>query len=83
MNNWERATGGMDVKNWPHRFTKNGNVVQVGEAIDGSGRKYDPLFAQPMICVDCHKEFISGKQARPPDPCPARTMQREKKRLMS
>lgn len=79
MSVWDKATDGMDVHNWPHRFTKNGTVRQVGE----DPATHDAAFAQPMICMDCNIEFVSGMQPRPADPCPARTMLKEKKRLMS
>lgn len=79
MNVWDKATEGMNVRDWPHRFTKNGPTKQVGE----DPMTHDGIFVQPMICIDCHAEYLNGKENRPPDPCPARTMQKEKKRLFS
>lgn len=79
MNVWDKATEGIDVRNWPHRFTKDGKEFKIGD----DRQTGDPIIAQPMICMDCHVRFVSGQTSRPPDPCPARTMQREKKRLMS
>jgi len=79
MTVWEKATEGMDVRNWPHQFTKDGRDFQIGE----DPATHDPIIAQPMICVHCHVKFVSGQTSRPPDPCPARTMQKEKKRLYS
>lgn len=79
MNNWDRATEGMDVQNWPHKFTKVGPTRQIGE----DPNTHDGIFAQPMVCVACSIEYVSGQTARPPDPCPARTAQTERKRLMS
>lgn len=69
----------MDLKNWPHLFTKTAREVQVGtDNLTG-----DPLFAVEMTCIHCQARFISGKQPRPPDPCPARTQKSEMKRLLS
>lgn len=68
-----------DLKNWPHRFTKQGDVKQVGEDPD----THDGIFAQPMVCMDCHATFVAGQQSRPADPCPARTQKTEMKRLLS
>jgi hypothetical protein len=62
---------------WPHQFTPNGKEYQIGE---DNGI---PKFAKPMICVHCDKEFISGLQSRPPDPCPARTDKKELQRIKS
>jgi hypothetical protein len=68
-----------DLKNWPHRFTKEGNSFQIGE----DPQTHDGIFAQSMICIDCNIKFVSGQQNRPADPCPARTEKTEKKRLFS
>ena len=76
----EKATEGMDTRNWQHQFTKTGKEVQIGESTDAEGNRY-PKFAVPMICIHCHKEYMNGRDARPPDPCPARNQQRELKRL--
>lgn len=68
-----------DLKNWPHRFTKEGPVRQIGE----DPQTHDGIFAQPMICMDCQAKFVSGQTPRPADPCPARTKSKEMKRLLS
>lgn len=68
-----------DLKNWPHRFTKNGPTQQVGE----DELTHDGIFVQPMICIDCQAEYLNGRDARPPDPCPARNQKKEMKRLLS
>lgn len=67
----------MDIKTWPHQFTKNGKEVQVGEV------NHDAIFVVPMVCIHCHVEYLNGKDGRPPDPCPARNKNREMKRLLS
>lgn len=66
----------MDVTNWPHQFTKNGPPIQIGETEEGK------QFAVPMRCIHCGVEYINGKEARPPDPCPARNKRRELKRIL-
>jgi hypothetical protein len=68
-----------DLKNWPHRFTKDGGSVTIGQ----EEQTRDPIIAQPMICMDCHVKFVSGQTSRPSDPCPARTKKSEMKRLLS
>lgn len=70
---------GMDVNNWPHQFTKEGRELQVGINQETQA----PIFNVPMICIHCHVKYLNGKQARPPDPCPARNKNRELKRLLS
>lgn len=70
----------MDINNWPHQFTKTDKEVQIGEIIDEDGNHY-PKFAVPMYCVHCHAEYLNGKDARPPDPCPARGKEQVKKVL--
>lgn len=70
----------MDLRTWPHQFTKNGNTVQVGEMSDGSK---DPIFAVPMICIHCKVRYLNGKDRQPPQPCPARNKNREMKRILS
>lgn len=67
----------MNIRTWPHQFTKKGKEVQVGE-VDN-----DPIFAVPMVCVHCNVEYLNGKETRPPDPCPARNKNREMKRILS
>lgn len=66
-----------DLKNWPHLFTKDGNTFQIGETEEG------PVFAVPMICIHCHATYVNGQTPRPADPCPARTKQKEMKRLFN
>lgn len=63
---------------WPHQFTKDGKDIQVGVRDDGSN---DPIMAVPMVCVHCYIKYVNGKDARPPDPCPARNEKREMKRI--
>lgn len=65
---------------WPHKFTKDGNEVQIGEEplYDTTMR---PIYAQPMICVCCQVRFTQGKETRPEGACPARTTRKELKRL--
>lgn len=68
----------MDLEHWPHQFSKDGDVVQIGiDQVTG-----DDIFAAPMACVHCGVKFISGKDSRPPDPCPARTKKREMRRIL-
>lgn len=57
---------------WPHQFTKDGRAEQVGEE----------RWHQPMVCVHCHKRFVSGRDSRPMDNCPARSDRREMKRIL-
>lgn len=69
---------------WPHKFTKLGNPIQIGEQkLDESqtGGTRVPIMTQKMICIHCHIEFIQGKEPPPPGPCPARTTKSEWKRL--
>lgn len=68
---------GMDVNNWPHQFTKDGEPKQVN--VDELG---DPVMVAPMVCVHCLVKYVSGKDNRPPDPCPARNKKREMKRIL-
>lgn len=67
---------------WPHQFTKHGKEKLIGEEkfLDNTTR---PIFAQPMICVHCHQEYVQGVDAPPPGPCPARNTRREMKRIKS
>lgn len=67
----------MNLKDWPHQFTKNGREFQIGE--DEYGEKY---FAVEMACVHCGKTYVNGQTQRPPDPCPARNQRRELKRIL-
>lgn len=64
---------------WVHQFTRNGKEVQV--SLDHTFDPPEPIYAYPMVCVHCHVEFIQGKDARPPEPCPARNDKRETKRV--
>lgn len=73
----------MDISpNWPHKFTKLGKEVQIGEdrILDNT---IVPVMAQPMICVHCHIEFTQGRENPPSGPCPARNTKAELKRLKS
>lgn len=65
---------------WDHQFTKNGKEIQIGEEkfLDNTMR---PIYAQPMHCVHCDKEYVQGRDPRPVGPCPARNDKREAKRL--
>lgn len=71
----------MDVSNWPHQFSKTGKEVQTGETVDSEGNCF-PKFAVPMVCIHCHVQYLNGRDARPPDPCPARNKNRELKRIL-
>jgi len=74
----------MDLDNWPHKFARNGAEKQVGETkVEGSNNLKVPIFAIPMICVHCHTEFMQGRDAIPPGPCPARTGRNEVKRILN
>lgn len=74
----------MDLDNWPHKFTKNGPEVQVGESkVEGSNNLIMPVYAIPMICVACHKVYRQGVDAVPPGPCPARNGKSELKRILN
>lgn len=75
----EKLEETMNLKDWPHRFTKDG----IGAIIDKDRETGDPIITQPMICLDCHARYVSGRDNRPPDPCPARTKKSEMKRLLS
>lgn len=79
MNYIDKLEEQFDLKNWPHRFTKVGPTQQIGE----DPQSHDGIFAQPMVCIDCQAKFISGRDNRPADPCPARTKKTETKRLLS
>lgn len=68
----------MDINNWPHQFTKEGEPKVIGRD-DLTG---DPIMAAPMVCVHCGVKFVSGQTNRPPDPCPARNKKREMKRIL-
>lgn len=69
----------MDLKNWPHLFTKTAREVQIGrDELTG-----DPIIAVEMTCIHCSARYINGQQNRPPDPCPARTQKTEMKRILS
>lgn len=68
----------IDIKNWPHQFTKDGDPVQIGKE-DLTG---DPIMVAPMMCVHCGIKFVTGQTSRPPDPCPARNQKREMKRIL-
>lgn len=57
---------------WPHQFTKDGAPQQVGE----------DQWHNPMVCVHCGKRFISGKDPRPMESCPARNDRSEMGRLL-
>lgn len=68
----------MDVDNWPHQFSKDGEPYKVDvDMLTG-----DSVMAAPMFCVHCHVKYIAGKENRPPDPCPARNKKRELKRIL-
>lgn len=61
--------------NWPHRFTRDGKEIKVGE--DGGV----PLFKVPMICIDCHIKYMTRMENKPVGACPARNDRKEYKRL--
>ena len=72
----KRAPHPGDIEpNWPHRFTPDGSERKIGE--DGGV----PIFARPMICIDCYKTYVAKLDAKPTEPCPARNTKRELKRL--
>lgn len=71
---------------WSHQFTKNGNEVQIGEQAlynddAGMSKKMRPIYAQPMICVHCHTQWMKGRDSQPVGSCPARSDKSEAKRL--
>ena len=71
----------MEVSNyWPHQFTPNGKEVQIGEESFTDNLKR-PIYAQPMVCVHCHKEYMKGKDAQPTGKCPARETKKELNRI--
>lgn len=75
---------GMDLQNWPHKFTRDGAEVQIGETkVEGSNNLKVPVYAIPMICVACHVKYIQGKDSVPPGPCPARSGKAELKRILN
>lgn len=67
----------MNLKDWPHLFTKTGKTYQIGENDEGG------IFAVEMTCTHCSIHYVNGQQTRPPDPCPARNERSELKRLLS
>lgn len=78
---------GMQISdNWPHKFAPNGKEVQIGEeplmsTSEDHGTTMRPIYAQPMICVHCHKEWMRGKDPQPQENCPARNTKQEIKRI--
>lgn len=79
MSHMSKLEDQFDLKNWPHRFTKDGKDFSLGEDED----THDKIISQPMICMDCNIKFVAGQSNRPPDPCPARSKKSEMKRLLS
>lgn len=68
----------MDLNNWPHQFTKTHTEKQIGrDELTG-----DPIIAVEMTCVHCMARYVAGLDARPPDPCPARSKKSEMKRIL-
>lgn len=66
----------MNLRDWPHLFTKTGKTFQIGENEEGK------IFAVEMTCTHCNARYVNGQQNRPPDPCPARSEKSEMKRLL-
>lgn len=68
----------MNLKDWPHMFTKTGKTFQIGVDEDET-----PMFAVEMTCTYCHVRYVNGQQSRPSGFCPARSKKSETKRLLS
>lgn len=62
----------IDKEQWPHQFTKNGRGYELP---DGS-------YAQTYVCVHCFQEYVRNMQSPPPNPCPARSDERELRRVL-
>lgn len=77
--------GGMNLKSWPHQFTKTGGKEQIGEdkTFLPDGEHAAKVYAEEMVCVHCHARYWSRKESPPIGMCPARNKQREIKRLLS
>ena len=55
----------------PHQFVKDGKEYDIAPGVK----------ARPLICVHCDKKYVANLQNRPSDPCPARPLRKEMKRL--
>lgn len=63
---------------WPHQFVK----IDKEQVIRPEGGTIaDIIKIVRMGCVHCHQEYTHGKEAPPPQPCPARNDKREMKRI--
>lgn len=67
----------MDLKTWPHQFSKTGKTFQIGV-----NEYKEPIFAVEMTCIHCGAKYVNGQTQRPADPCPARNKNREIKRIL-
>lgn len=74
----------MNLKTWPHQFTKTGSKNEIG--VDNSfmpdGEHAMKVYSEEMICVHCHQRYWTRKDSPPPHPCPARSKRSEIKRIL-
>lgn len=67
-----------DPDAWPHQFVKNGSGYELGPDEYGIMQ-----FAQTYICIHCLQEYVNGFQEPPPQPCQARSTNKEMKRILT
>lgn len=70
---------------WPHQFAPFGDPVKIGERhmFDDDTSQMIDVTSRKMRCVHCKITYVQNKDARPPDPCPARNEKREFKRIFN
>lgn len=75
---------GMNLKSWPHQFTKNGSSKQIGENKNFEASEGTPMkvLSYQMVCVHCMAEYWTIESGPPPGPCPARNKDRELRRIL-
>lgn len=74
----------INIRTWPHQFTKSGRKEQIGEntsfqPTEGQSLK---IYSEEYYCVHCQASYWSRKEGPPVGMCPARNKNREMKRLL-
>lgn len=74
----------MNLRSWPHQFAPSGSekVIGVDRDFMPDGEHAMKIVSKEMYCVHCKATYWTRKDGIPPPPCPARSKDKEMKRIL-
>lgn len=74
----------INIRSWPHQFTKSGGREEIGENRNFESEEGRPtkIYSEEYYCIHCQAKYWSRKESPPVGMCPARNKDREMKRLL-